>query len=58
MEVDSVMAEEAREAGVTLRSCEVTRDPQRGLVVRWAAEGDGVELARRLGRFTFQTEQL
>lgn len=58
MEVASVVADEARDAGVTLKSCEVIRDPQRGLLVRWAAEGDGAALAQRLGRFTFQTEQL
>ena len=58
MEIDSVVADEARDAGVTLRSCEVIRDPQRGLVVRWAAEGDGAALARRLGQFTFHAEQL
>jgi acyl-CoA synthetase (AMP-forming)/AMP-acid ligase II len=58
MEVASVVLEEADQAGMSLRSCEVLRDPQKGLVVRWAAEGDAGALAKRLGRYTFQTERV
>ena len=58
LEIDSVVADEARKAGVILQSCEVVRDPQRGLVVRWSAEGDSDALTRQLERITFQTEQV
>jgi fatty-acyl-CoA synthase len=57
MEVRSVVAEEAQAAGATLTSCEVLRDPQKGLVVRWGAERNGDALAQRLTRFTFRAER-
>ena len=57
MEVRSVVAEEAQAADATLTSCEVLRDPQKGLVVRWGAERNGDALAQRLARFTFRAER-
>ena len=58
MEIESVVQDEARSSGISLRSCSVLRDPQRGIVVRWAADQDDGALAQRLGRFTFQTERV
>ena len=58
LEVESVVVEESRNAGVELRKCEVIRDPLVGLVVKWEAVGDGDALAQRLAQFTFRSEQV
>ena len=57
--VAAVVAEEARATGVALRSCEIVREPKRGLVVRWCADGDGdgEALRQRLALYTFQQER-
>ncbi|MGZ5268975.1 MAG: acyl-CoA synthetase [Ramlibacter sp.] len=55
-EILDVVREEARLAGVPLASCEVVRDPARGLVVRWSAQGDAQPLRERLAHYAFRHE--
>lgn len=55
-EIAAVVDEEARAAGVSLRACEVVRDPARGIVVRWSADDDAEALGRRLAHYTFRQE--
>ncbi|WP_157731134.1 acyl-CoA synthetase [Variovorax sp. HW608] len=55
-EVAAVVDEEARAAGASLRTCEVVRDPARGIVVRWSADGEVEALRERLGLYTFHQE--
>jgi len=55
-EVAAVVNEEAEAAGVSLRACEVVRDPARGIVVRWSADDNAEALGRRLAHYTFTQE--
>lgn len=55
-EILDVVREEARAAGVALAACEVVRDPARGLVVRWSAQGDAQPLRERLARYAFRQQ--
>lgn len=55
-EILAVVQEEAASIGVDLVSCEVVRDPGRGVVVRWSAAGDAKALRDRLALYTFRQE--
>jgi fatty-acyl-CoA synthase len=55
-EIAQVVREEAGAVGVDLRQCEVLRDPSRGTIVRWSAQGDASALAARLQHYAFRSE--
>lgn len=59
LEIESVVRDEAAQAGVVLAELQVEQDPRRGRVARWrAAGGDAAVLAAALGRHVFQHEPL
>jgi acyl-CoA synthetase (AMP-forming)/AMP-acid ligase II len=56
LEIESVVREEAKDAGVELLNLDVVQDTRRGLLARYLASGDAAALAGRLGRYTFASE--
>ena len=57
-EIESVVREEAAQAGITLSELQVEQDPKLGLVARYRMEGDQAPLAKALGRHIFRSEAL
>lgn len=57
-QLEAVVQDEARAAGITLPHCQAVQDPQLGMVVHWRAQGDAAALRQRLSAYTFRTAEV
>lgn len=56
LEIESVVRQEAGDAGVATIKRDVVQDVRRGLLACYVANGDAPPLASRLGRHAFATD--